>query len=383
MCGILACFNKKKEVNQDAIDLYEEQFNRGQRGFGIIFVENNQPIQIKRATEPTKFLLDLYMNPSHGIMAHHRTPTSTENELQQTHPIKVHNKILKFDYYVVHNGMIHNVSDMVEKHEKLGFKYTTETAGKYLQSSKAYNDSEALAIEIALFLEQKIKTIEAEGSCAFCILKVDKKTQQAVSFYFGKDEISPLNYYVDDNYVMASSEGPGTALPDKTLFEVSLNTPKFKEKQLKVTFKEKPIIATPTRIGFNTELSHHPLSPTYVPYAGKTNWDDWNDYPSGQLLNQSKLPKDKSWINNLTLGDKNDFKEICKCLKQETIADLDLLIADLRNLDVDWIEADNEIEYYVSAHKKRLEEAIKETVDIYTAMVQKDYAKTRQESLSV
>ena len=71
MCGILACFNKKKEVNQDAIDLYEEQFNRGQRGFGIIFVENNQPIQIKRATEPTKFLLDLYMNPSHGIMAHH------------------------------------------------------------------------------------------------------------------------------------------------------------------------------------------------------------------------------------------------------------------------------------------------------------------------
>ena len=70
-------------------------------------------------------------------------------------------------------------------------------------------------------------------------------------------------------------------------------------------------------------------------------------------------------------------------LKQETLADLDLLIADLRNLDVDWIEADNEIEYYVSAHKKRLEEAIKETVDIYTAMVQKDYAKTRQESLSV
>jgi hypothetical protein len=50
--------------------------------------------------------------------------------------MKVSNKMLKFDYYVVHNGMISNDEELKKEHEKLGFAYTTKCM-EY--QSKFYN----------------------------------------------------------------------------------------------------------------------------------------------------------------------------------------------------------------------------------------------------
>ena len=150
MCGLIAAFNtaakigkgktlitlKPENVNSYIIDQYQEQSNRGQKGFGIIRIDSKNNVEIDRACESTKFLLDLYMKESKMIIAHHRQPTSTENKLGQTHPILVRNDILEHIYLFIHNGIITNHDELRKKHIELGFQYQTECYEKsyYTQS---------------------------------------------------------------------------------------------------------------------------------------------------------------------------------------------------------------------------------------------------------
>jgi len=261
MCGIIAGFNKRtpknkdkkainaKPINDFILNQYEDQYNRGQKGFGIIRIEKNGNIEIDRATEPTKFLLDLYLKPSTMIIAHHRTPTSTENKIQQTHPIKISNKKLKFDYYAVHNGMISNDEELKKKHEKLGFEYTTkcfESVNQYYKTNKTekWNDSEAIAIELALFIEGKIKTVRTENGAAFIILQVNKKTNLAQKCFFGRNGFnSILNICKSKGNLLISSEGKGEEVKEGKLFSFHTRDNKMKLTSIDIPFKkeEKPI----------------------------------------------------------------------------------------------------------------------------------------------
>lgn len=256
MCGIIAAFNtdiKKKgqkkigieqkgPVNGFIINQYEDQHLRGTQGFGIISINEKLKIEVQRATEPIKFLLDLYQFPSKMIIAHHRMPTSTENKLSQTHPMFVANKMLEHSYLVIHNGIVNNADELKIKHEALGFKYTTEheefetTYGYTKKQTTKFNDSESLAIELALFAEGKIHTIGTPSNAAFIMLQIDKTGTIAQKVYYGR-KTTPLNMAKTRGQLRLSSEGPGNAVEEGNLYSFDI-----KDTEMKLTKKKLPFI---------------------------------------------------------------------------------------------------------------------------------------------
>lgn len=246
MCGIIAEFkkNEKHKANDFIINQYEEQYKRGTEGFGIINIDKNNKIKITRACEPTKFLLDLYTNKSQIIIAHHRKPTSTENKINQTHPIIISNKILKYDYAIIHNGIISNDKELKTKHEKLGFVYKTEykEKGTYYETTwTRFNDSETIAIELALYIENKIPELNIKNMATFIIVQINKKTQKANRILFGRTkETSELKIEETKTSIKISSEGPGEKIEADKLFSFKINKKiKIKKEDLNIKEEEK------------------------------------------------------------------------------------------------------------------------------------------------
>ena len=243
MCGIIAGFNTQRKgqttekVNEFIINQYQDQYDRGQKGFGIIRIKDNQDIELDRACEPTKFLLDLYLKESKMIIAHHRTPTSTDNLMSQTHPMSISNSILEKDYLIVHNGIVSNCNELHQKHTELGFTYQTEYQQTWYDKSLStkWNDSESLAIEIALFIEKKISAIGTDNTAAFIVLQLNKKTHKAEKVYFGRNgSASCLNMSKGKGKLRLSSEGEGEEIIDGKLFS-------FNVKDAKMTLKDRPM----------------------------------------------------------------------------------------------------------------------------------------------
>ena len=243
MCGLIAAINKKgKNVNEEVIDMFENQYSRGMKGFGVIIKDKKDKIKIERATESTKFMFDMHILKSNFMLVHHRTPTSTENRISQTHPIVIDNKKLKYKYYAMHNGVIRNDDELKEKHEKFGFKYTTEEteywSTGYVKERKVFNDSEAILTEVALYIENKIEEIDLDGSAAFMLLQVDKKTNKMINFFYGRHN-NPLNIQKQNGLITIASEGPGIEIEKDILFNIKPNSIKIHQKIMK--FKEEPI----------------------------------------------------------------------------------------------------------------------------------------------
>lgn len=276
MCGIIAGFNttikkdrkiikEAKNINKFIIEQYEDQYNRGQKGFGIIRINKKNDIELDRACEPIKFMLDLYSKPSEMIIAHHRQPTSTDNTMDQTHPIFISNKDLKFDYYVIHNGIISNDKDLYEKHEKLGFKYTTEyqeTYGHYHSTvNTKFNDSESIAIELALFIEKKQNIVEIDNGAAFIVLQVDKETKKGTKVFFGRNgTTSDLNMCKTRGELRISSTGKGDEVKANMLYEFNLGDANMKLTSQEIKFEkkkeEKKEETTQTKLPINVDLKN-------------------------------------------------------------------------------------------------------------------------------
>lgn len=246
MCGIITFANfpiKNKKtkkitqpepVNNEVINQLQDQLNRGKEGFGILMINKKNEIEIKRATEISKALLDLYMTESPIIVMHHRNPTSSDNKISQTHPILVSNGSLKHDYHVIHNGVISNTDNLKEEHEKLGFIYNTVRKDNF--NREEYNDSESLAIEMAMYIEKQTKEISTEGSAAFTIIQVDKKTKKALNIFFGRKN-NPLNLSGRQGEIRLSSEGKGENIIEETLYKFNIKSPSLTKTNL--NFKEK------------------------------------------------------------------------------------------------------------------------------------------------
>lgn len=209
MCGIgLVKRNDGHSPLKPLLQRYEEQKTRGTQGFGFVAVKNGIVVGYERSTTEEEIIEKLSKySDSDEILFHHRLPTSTGNYEETAHPIKVSNPSLKYDYYVVHNGVIRNPDELKVKHEELGFEYNTEIEvisgyrKKKVNGKKQkvevvkteFNDSESLAIEIALYLDGKKETIDAAGSIAFMCYQVEKKSKKVVS----------LNYARNTNPIMA------------------------------------------------------------------------------------------------------------------------------------------------------------------------------------
>lgn len=247
MCGIIAAFSKSMEVNDFIIDQYENQYSRGEEGFGIIRIDGKKNVELDRACEPTKFMMDLYVKRSKMIIAHHRYPTSTDNQLDQTHPMALSNELLDYDYLIIHNGVVSNDDELREKHLKLGFKYTTEYQEQFGYDTirTKFNDSEAIAIEMALFIEGKSKAIETENSAALIALQINKKTKKATTVFFGRSALGALNMFRTEGDIRISSEGAGEKIKENELFSFDVKDLKIQSSPMIFEVPKKVIVVPP------------------------------------------------------------------------------------------------------------------------------------------
>jgi len=195
---------------------------------------------------------------------HHRAPTSSENTLKQTHPIITSNKELQYDYITIHNGVINNAELLKDKHEKMQYKYTTKEKNKY--SEIEYNDSEALAIELARYIENKIDIMDINGYASFMVIQVNKKTKKINKIFFGKDsERATLKLRMNENNIYISSEGPGYQIKKKMLYSFSMDELKIKIEKMNYKKQiQQPIISAYYKTpGINAPYNydyyeHHP-----------------------------------------------------------------------------------------------------------------------------
>jgi len=210
---------------------------------------------------------------------HHRAPTSTENTEETAHPFLVSNPKLKFDYYLIHNGVIGNCSKLKDEHEKLGFEYSSEitiesTITRFVGKKKQkqivettqkveFNDSESLAIEFALFNEGLKKEIDCIGSIAFIALQVDKKTKEVVATHYGRGT-NPIKYFHSHGLLMLTSESTDQgALDVQDGFVFTINR---KDKDNSLTQRE-------TKIGSFSQSGSSGRSGTH------SGHDSYFDYP--------------------------------------------------------------------------------------------------------
>lgn len=266
MCGLIAGFHigakSKEPVNEFIINQYEDQYTRGQRGYGIVRITPGQPVDIDRATEGVKMMMDLYAKDSPMIMFHHRTPTSTDNWLDQTHPIKVVNGSLAHNYLVIHNGVISNDDEKHKEHLELGFTYNTEynqVSWKGDTGITKFNDSECLAIELARFIEGQGSIIEIRGSAAFIALQCTKDWVPERVF-FGRNDGNPLKMAKTRDKMYLSSEGPGNDITPFQLYSADINDPKLELSKKPFKMAE-PIHTTyhhHSAMGYDTNRTYTP-----------------------------------------------------------------------------------------------------------------------------
>lgn len=231
MCGIIGFIpknNKSTSTGKAIIEQYQRQLSRGQRGFGLMSIFPNKVV-IDRATEPTKIILDTYMSQAPIKFFHHRMPTSTDNEMEQTHPFLISHDELTHDYYMIHNGVIRNADALMKIHtEELGYVYKTlhETSYSAHYTTKKFNDSEALAIEVARYFDGKSNEIGALGTIAFIAIRMTKKTHKPVDIIWSRNGGNPIEMVETPEGLLIASEvyhDDAELVPENTFEVIDLN----------------------------------------------------------------------------------------------------------------------------------------------------------------
>lgn len=201
MCGLVALFSKKnKAVGQQVFELYKKQKERGQKGFGYLAIDKDgHLLTINRSVDEYGIKKLLMKEKAPNILFHHRWPTSTKNTIGTTHPMFVSHEELEHDYYFAHNGGVTNCKFLKEKHNKLGYVYSSEfkehTVAKYAdgeeevleETASVFNDSEALAIELARYIDGVEEKVNTFGAAAFWGISLEKGTNKVLNVFYGKN----------------------------------------------------------------------------------------------------------------------------------------------------------------------------------------------------
>jgi predicted glutamine amidotransferase len=249
MCGIIFTKSDHPATTNLLTEFqYLAQRERGVEGFGFAYVDENNQVQIKRAEHEHEILDLLTQIDSKEILFHHRKPTSTKNTIQQTHPfhIKRGNK----NYYVIHNGSVLNAEELKEDHhDPLNIPYTT------LTKANTFNDSEALAIEFALYLSGEIEKPRFRGYAAVIIIEADENNHPQKLYAYHNSLNKPLKQVLSEDFEMFSSLAGDEQMPIDTLYEYDFATLNF----LKETKLITPITKSPYT-GYRTT----PVSQTYA-----------------------------------------------------------------------------------------------------------------------
>lgn len=275
MCGLVGVFSKRnKNAGQYAFELYSKQKTRGQRGFGYVAIKDGYVIGLGRAMSESGIKGPLMQEKADAILFHHRFPTSTDNTLGTTHPIFVSNSILEYDYYVAHNGIITNTTELKTKHNELGYVYTTEhdiseiatykdgTTEMLSDNVTKFNDSECLAIEIARYVEDLVDEIGITGSAAFWAVQVVKSTGKVNNIYLGKNYGRDLCEVNTGKWYSFSSE-TGEDLEPLKLYTIDISDLSMTEQELKIRDTAKP---APAPVVYHNEHNygyHQSYTPRY------------------------------------------------------------------------------------------------------------------------
>lgn len=244
MCGII--YAKKLDGNSVAgiaLKRYHKQSGRGKQGFGYIPIEDGYVRRVERFTDEASFLAKLKNEKASEILIHHRAPTSTENMIGTTHPVVVDDTMFEHNYYLIHNGVLTNEHPLRYAHEKLGLEYVTAyekgTLIKFRDSHEeiatkmtGFLDSEALAKEVALFIEGYQDKIHTKGGVAFFCIQTDKQGK-VIAHYYGHNVDRPLVAEAvvskkakkkHGNYLVLKSEGGGVDVFANKMFRIDYET---------------------------------------------------------------------------------------------------------------------------------------------------------------
>ncbi len=231
MCGIVFVKNNgSRKACRTVFNRYEQQSKRGTQGYGAVSIADNIVRKVYRSQD-VNGIKDIYQDNADTILFHHRTPTSTPNYIECTHPIFVSNEKLDSDYLIVHNGVINNADTLRREFEKEGFIYTTAIQEMYISKitgkiyptdTEKFNDSESFAIDLALAIEGNLPQLKSRGSMAFVALQISKEDSHVVQVFFGRNIANPLKMdRRNDNFVLAS-EGIGEDVVPHKLYSYDM-----------------------------------------------------------------------------------------------------------------------------------------------------------------
>lgn len=209
MCGIVYAKSLVgKPVHKTVLEKYLAQRSRGTDGFGFYSPETDR---LTHNVREGRILSLLRRNrKATEILFHHRMPTSTANVRNACHPFSTKD-YFKHNYVIVHNGVLWNEDSLRREHEQRGIDYISE------QDNGDFNDSEALAYDIARYLEGEVPVITAEGSIAFIAIKRTLSGKQ-IGVYFGRNTGNPLIMQKNKSMFTLSSEGKGTLIDPDTMY---------------------------------------------------------------------------------------------------------------------------------------------------------------------
>ena len=263
MCGII--YYKSftgRAVNRQVLKHYIRQKVRGHEGFGFIGISQKR-LRICRATQENGIRYYLKKYPFSEILFHHRLPRSTSNTIQTTHPIVVLQPVYRHKYYLVHNGIIHNNAELKAKHEEMGINYVTPQWSKYrsfwgsAEERYEFNDSEALAHEVALFLEGKQKEMEAQGDMTFICLETDRN-DNALRLHFARSNRAPLEMKRDSQLLVIASEDVSYQdIPPHKLYTYDYRTQDISQRKI--------------------ELPEYELLDNFTVYPHDSCWDQFDE----------------------------------------------------------------------------------------------------------
>jgi predicted glutamine amidotransferase len=273
MCGIVYVEHYLHSASKAVAKRYQHQKNRGTEGFGYVAINpaKCKIESVRRRESEKEILAELEECKAQAILFHHRFPTSTPNLKEASHPITVKNARLKYVYYVVHNGIISNDDALKAIHEGLGYQYTTAIKKQvkyetmktnYSSEYTMFNDSEALAIELAEYIEGKKDSVDAEGSMAFIVLQADQRGN-VLNLYYGRNRQNPLKLQQDDAIFSLTSEGGREDVEPNTMFCYN--------------YKSRLITKAPLALANSFAYQGN-----YGGYQGKMGFrtaDDWDDMP--------------------------------------------------------------------------------------------------------
>lgn len=275
MCGLIYVKRKDgKPAYRAVLKRYRNQKHRGQRGFGYVAIENDEVVAYHRAPTEHEIVQKLEKEKATEILFHHRQPTSTPNIEESAHPLLVQSKgALDFKYLIAHNGVIRNTEELREKHNQLGFQYTTEIyrgfetpKGKRYEEEIDWNDSESVAIETALAVESKKGYIDSRGPAAVIGLQLQGK--KVIQRFFYRNEGNPLKFHEDQTMLTITSIGQGDDVKSDHVKRI-LATGGFES----IRQKDETLISTPF-VYYQTPVTSRPTT-------SDKKEDDFGPYGSG------------------------------------------------------------------------------------------------------